>query len=128
MATQYLRPVREHPALITLFLLTLPTGYGRPTSPPSDHSSPNDPPEFVSRPRNLSDDDDDENYGQQSQGYLPRKGGYESRIQQILYENPDLLIEIKSAGKNHESGGSFIVYTIKTGVCAGIHAVTINTR
>lgn len=50
---------------------------------------------------------------------MPRKrGGYESRIEQILYENPDLQIVITDAGKNTESGGSYIAYTIRTGVCS----------
>jgi hypothetical protein len=46
----------------------------------------------------------------------PKKGGYESRIEQILYENPDPIL-ITHAGKNSESGGGYIVYTIQTGVC-----------
>lgn len=48
----------------------------------------------------------------------PRRkpGGYDSRIEQILYENPDLPIVITDAGKSLESGGRYIVYTIKTGV------------
>ena len=46
----------------------------------------------------------------------PRKGGYDSRIEQILHENPDLDISITQAGKNTESGGSYIAYTIRTGV------------
>lgn len=67
----------------------------------------------MSRPRDLSDDE--EEYAQQR---APRKkGGYDSRIEQILYENQDLQIVITDAGKNHESGGSYIAYTIRTGVC-----------
>ena len=86
----------------------------RPPTPDSTGSSPtNDPPEFVSRPRDLSDDED---YEQQHSGVSRKKGGYDSRIEQILYENPDLQIVITDAGKNHEGGGSFIVYTIKTDV------------
>ena len=87
-------------------------------TPTSESSSPaNEPPEFVSRPRDLSDDDED-NYAQQRSGQMPRKkSGYDSRIEQILYENPDLHIVITDAGKSHESGGSYIVYTIRTGVC-----------
>ena len=66
----------------------------------------------MSRPRDLSDDE--EEYVQQR---VPRKkGGYDSRIEQILYENQDLQILITDAGKNHESGGSYIAYTIRTGV------------
>ncbi|PHH91381.1 hypothetical protein CDD83_689 [Cordyceps sp. RAO-2017] len=48
---------------------------------------------------------------------LPRRkpGGYSSRIEQILYENPDMPIMITDAGKSLESGGRYIVYTIRTG-------------
>lgn len=51
-------------------------------------------------------------------GSGPRRkpGGYDSRIEQILYENPNLSILITDAGKSVESGGRYIVYTIKTGV------------
>ncbi|KAJ6446379.1 sorting nexin-41 [Purpureocillium lavendulum] len=47
----------------------------------------------------------------------PRRkpGGYNSRIEQILYENPDMPIMITDAGKSLESGGRYIVYTIRTG-------------
>lgn len=51
----------------------------------------------------------------EDQGYR-KKNVYDSRVEQILYENPDLPILITDAGKNHEGGGSFIVYTIRTGV------------
>lgn len=58
--------------------------------------------------------DDEEEYAQER---VPRKkGGYDSRIEQILYENQDLQILITDAGKNHESGASYIAYTIRTGV------------
>ncbi len=52
----------------------------------------------------------------------PRRkpGGYESRIEQILYENPKLVIMITDAGKSPESGGKYIVYTIRTGVCSSL--------
>ncbi|KHJ30973.1 putative sorting nexin-41 [Erysiphe necator] len=47
---------------------------------------------------------------------LPKKkGGYNSRIEQILYENPDLPILIVDAGKSLETGSKYIVYTIRTG-------------
>lgn len=52
----------------------------------------------------------------------PKPGGYDSRIQQILYENPELPILITDAGKSLESGGKFIVYTIRTGASLGISA------
>ncbi|KFA63529.1 hypothetical protein S40285_00303 [Stachybotrys chlorohalonatus IBT 40285] len=52
-----------------------------------------------------------------SQDAVPRRkpGGYDSRIEQILYENPDMSIMITDAGKSVESGGRYIVYTIRTG-------------
>ena len=92
-------------------------GFERGSTPTSGDSSPtNEPPEFVSRPRERSDDEADD-YNQGGSGNLPRKkGGYDSRIEQVLYENPDLQIIITDAGKSHESGGSYIVYTIRTGV------------
>ncbi|MCJ1473009.1 Sorting nexin, cytoplasm-to-vacuole targeting pathway/endosomal sorting [Lambiella insularis] len=89
--------------------------FERPITPTSDHSSiVNEPPEFVSRPRDLSDEDDEE-YPDQSRNVPRKKGGYDSRIEQILYENPDLQIVITDAGMSHESGRSYIVYTIRTG-------------
>ncbi|RMD43390.1 hypothetical protein DV735_g1703, partial [Chaetothyriales sp. CBS 134920] len=50
---------------------------------------------------------------QQQAGPLPRKGGYDGRIQQILYENPELDILIVDAGKSPHGG--FIEYRIRTG-------------
>ncbi|KHN95097.1 sorting nexin-41 [Metarhizium album ARSEF 1941] len=44
-----------------------------------------------------------------------KPGGYTSRIEQILYENPSMPILITDAGKSLESGGRYIVYTIRTG-------------
>lgn len=59
----------------------------------------------------------DEDYGEASQATRrQKKGGYDSRIEQILYENPELPILIVDAGKSSESGGKYIVYTIRTGV------------
>ena len=45
----------------------------------------------------------------------PKEGGYDSRIEQILYEHPELEIQIVHAGKNTEGGGGYITYTIRTG-------------
>lgn len=45
-----------------------------------------------------------------------KKGGYDSRVEQILYEDPSLPILITDAGKSQEGGGKYIVYTIRTGV------------
>lgn len=62
-------------------------------------------------------DFDDEDGGSRDEAAPKRKpGGYSSRIEQILYENPDLSILITDAGKSLESGGRYIVYTIRTGV------------
>lgn len=88
--------------------------YNRPNTPPSGHSSPRDSPELVSHPRDqqsLSDVDVHD-----SRHFEPKKGGYDSRVEQILYENPDLEIFITQAGRNSEGGGNYIAYTIRTGV------------
>jgi sorting nexin-41/42 len=80
-------------------------------------------PEFIPRhseDTNLSDAESDEEYAAHLRGDLApgkKKGGYDSRIEQILYENPLLPILITDAGKSSESGGKYIVYTIRTGVC-----------
>lgn len=57
-------------------------------------------------------------------GYEGKKGGYDSRLEQLLCENPELQIVITEAGKSSEGGGGFIVYTIRTAVGAvGVGAV-----
>ncbi|KAK9475201.1 uncharacterized protein V1510DRAFT_410300 [Dipodascopsis tothii] len=51
-------------------------------------------------------------------GAEPRPGilSFQSKIQQMLTENPDLEILIVDAGKSREgSGGGFIAYTVRTG-------------
>lgn len=68
--------------------------------------------------RESPDAESDEEENARSHGELvPRTkpGGYDSRIEQMLYENPELPILITEAGKSTESG-RYIVYTIKTGV------------
>ncbi|KAK2868042.1 Sorting nexin-41, partial [Arthroderma sp. PD_2] len=95
----------------------------RPVSPASSRSSTRDPPDFVTRTDtpDIDDDEPDHDGGgeysdrQHGQPYPRKKGIYDSRIEQILYENPELPILITHAGKNSETGGSFIVYTIRTG-------------
>lgn len=65
-----------------------------------------------------TDAESDEDENARSQGELvPRTkpGGYDSRVEQMLYENPELPILIIDAAKSQESG-RYIVYTIKTGV------------
>lgn len=91
-------------------------GFNRSVTPPSESSSPqNESPQFISQPHDYSDVDyDDDQTG--SRRIEPKKGGYDSRIEQILYENPDMPILITYAGKNSEGGGSYIAYTIRTGV------------
>lgn len=64
-----------------------------------------------------SDGSDDEYADQGQKAPRRKKGGYDSRIEQILYENPELPVLIVDAGKSLESGGKYIVYTIRTGVC-----------
>ncbi|PKY01740.1 putative autophagy protein Atg20 [Aspergillus campestris IBT 28561] len=72
------------------------------------------PPDYLTRQQNLSDEEED-GYPEQEAGGYSRKSVYDSRIEQILYENPEMPILITDAGKNHESGGGYIVYTIRTG-------------
>ncbi|OJD12669.1 sorting nexin-41 [Emergomyces pasteurianus Ep9510] len=94
-----------------------------PSTPQSIASSLDPPPDYVSRLDSPTNDDADQDYyetgdyahAQEDQSYPRTKGGYQSRIEQTLYEHPNLPILITHAGKNHESGGSFIVYTIRTG-------------
>ncbi|CAL5868060.1 uncharacterized protein PFLUO_LOCUS2283 [Penicillium psychrofluorescens] len=85
-------------------------------TPPSSRDSDLDPPDYLSRAEDLSDpeaEEDAADYAAASQQY-PRKSVYDSRVEQILYENPEAPILITDAGKNHEGGGGYIVYTIRT--------------
>ena len=91
-----------------------PQEYNRASTPPSGRSSLDQPPNFLSRPNDLSDEDLDDSQIKAPK-VQPKEGGYDSRIEQILYEHPDLQIEIVHAGKNTEGGGGFITYTIRTG-------------
>lgn len=68
----------------------------------------------MSRSVDLSDEELNDHHTQGPK-IDPPKGGYDSRIQQILWENPELDIHITHAGKNHEGGGNYITYTIRTG-------------
>jgi hypothetical protein len=87
--------------------------YQRPFTPDSEPSSPHrDSPELISRPHDYHDVDYDDERPHQTQS---KKGGYESRVEQLLWESPE-PIQITHAGKNSESGGGYIVYTIQTGV------------
>jgi len=89
-------------------------GYDEPATPSSD-----DPRPLPSLARESSDGDSEEEAEAHAHDELvPRTkpGGYDSRIEQMLYENPELPILITDAGKSQESGGRYIVYTIKTAV------------
>ena len=92
------------------------------TSTPSKDAAPADAPYGG---HGASDLDSDEEYAEQARSQVPRRkpGGYDSRIEQILYENPDMSIIITDAGKSLESGGRYIVYTIRTGVGSATHSV-----
>lgn len=68
------------------------------------------------RDEDLGDDDQDTPIAQRSTAG-PKKDRYDSRVEQILYENPQLDIQIVQAGKNTEGGGGYITYAIRTGVC-----------
>lgn len=86
-----------------------------PNTPSSTSEDAPPPPSYGRQP---AETESDEEYGAQSQNQAaPRRkpGGYDSRIEQILYENPELPILITDAGKSMESGGKYIVYTIRTG-------------
>jgi hypothetical protein len=88
----------------------------RPATPPSEASSPAaESPEFNAQ-RGMSDVDYDEDEPAGEERVAPKKGGYDSRVEQWLYENPGSQILITYAGKNLEGGGGYIAYTINTGV------------
>ncbi|KAF2864753.1 hypothetical protein BDV95DRAFT_588412 [Massariosphaeria phaeospora] len=86
----------------------------RPATPPSESSSPaQESPEYLAQ-RDMSDVDYDEQ-SETTERAAPKKGGYDSRVEQWLYENPESSILITYAGKNAEGGGGYIAYTINTG-------------
>jgi len=80
----------------------------RPSSP--DSTTSNEPPDFASKSDDGQEDEEAEETGR-------KQGGYDSRIEQMLWENKDLEIYITNAGKNNEGGGGYIVYTIRIAVC-----------
>lgn len=90
-----------------------------PTSTDEQHGTPDFAPRAPEYDHDLSDAESDEEYSARMQGELaPKKkrGGYDSRIEQMLYENPQLPILITDAGRSVEGSGKYIVYTIRTGV------------
>jgi hypothetical protein len=86
----------------------------RPATPPSTESSPRESPAYIAQ-RDMSDVDYNED-DQSEEPVAPKKNGYDSRVEQWLYENPASSILITYAGKNLEGGGGYIAYTINTGV------------
>lgn len=97
-----------------------------PSPPGSRDSNDTEPPNFITRAdrtpsehsrepprRDTTDYDDasDEEYRRSRQDK-----GYSSRVELMLLEDKNTLVEITDAGKSHEGSGGFIVYTIKTGV------------
>ncbi|KAK8055927.1 PX domain-containing protein [Apiospora rasikravindrae] len=89
--------------------------FAEPQTPST--TSEDAPPPPRSYGQDVSDADSDEEYAAQARVQVPQRkpGGYSSRIEQIIYENPELPIMITDAGKSVESGGRYIVYTIRTG-------------
>lgn len=88
-------------------------------APDTPSSTSEDAPPPRTYQRHSGDTDSEEDYEAGVRGLqVPRRkpGGYDSRIEQILYENPELPIMITDAGKSLETGGRYIVYTIRTGV------------
>ena len=91
--------------------------FDRPATPDSDESSPTEESrQFITQPHI----DSDEEYGAEDARVPRKQGGYDSRIEQILYEHPELEIFITNAGKSNENGGGYIVYTIQTGVSSSL--------
>lgn len=86
----------------------------------TDPSSYSNPPDFAQSAGFQHDDtDSEEDYRSEALENSrpgPKPGGYAGRIEQILYENPNLPILITDAGKGSD-GTKYIVYTIRTGVC-----------
>jgi hypothetical protein len=105
-------------------------GYNGPQTPSTiSDNAENDPDTRAHQYQNdTSDGGSDDEYGAASKAVPKRKkGGYDSRIEQILYENPELPILIVDAGKSAESGGKYIVYTIRTGVIIQMLALPLCT-
>ena len=85
----------------------------------TDPSSYSKPPDFEQSAGFQHDDtDSEEDYRSEALENSmpgPKPGGYAGRIEQILYESPNLPILITDAGKGSD-GTNYIVYTIRTGV------------
>ncbi|KAL1842407.1 hypothetical protein VTJ49DRAFT_5366 [Mycothermus thermophilus] len=79
---------------------------------PSSSTGDEGPPRHETTDAETDEEEDARDRGE----LVPRTkpGGYDSRIEQMLYENPEIPILITEAGKSAENG-RYIVYTIKTG-------------
>ena len=90
-----------------------------PSLDSTDSDPYTNPPDFAqSAGYNNADTDSEDEYRSEALSNSrvgPKPGGYSGRIEQILYENPDLPILITEAGKGSD-GSKYIVYTIRTGV------------
>jgi hypothetical protein len=91
-------------------------GYGGPRTPSTISDNHDTETDTRAHQYDTSDVGSDDEYAGPVGLPKRKKGGYDSRIEQILYENPELPILILDAGKSLESGGKYIVYTIRTGV------------
>jgi len=89
------------------------TGFARPATPPSGTSTPQNEP---------ADYHDQEGAHNASEQAYRKHGNYTSRVEQILFEQPEVQIVITHAGKNMEGGGSYIAYTIRLGVSRDVHS------
>jgi hypothetical protein len=86
-----------------------------------------DTPSIDEREHEHAHEHGDDHYGGQTQAYRRSPKSFTSRIEHILYENPDLPILITHAGKNSEVGGNYIVYTIRTGVSFDCSCLSVGT-
>ncbi|CAI4219215.1 unnamed protein product [Parascedosporium putredinis] len=89
-------------------------GYPRYDTPATPTSTTDSEPIQDTLGRNAESDEEDAARDLGEMAPRRKPGGYDSRIEQILYENPELPILITDAGKSPDSGGRYIVYTIRT--------------
>jgi hypothetical protein len=101
---------------------------GFESSPPSSAATRDDLTQLHTQPFGASDDERDDDSGSHparataaavDAGRRRKPGAYHSRIEQMLYDHPELPILIIDAGKSVEGNGKFTAYTIRTGVCGG---------
>lgn len=106
--------------LITRCISLIPDHDRRSSSPPVPRSSRegHNAGEFgAHHPANGSDDGTSSPKSLERSHLPRRKGPYDSRLQQLIFESPDLEIFIADAGKSADGG--FIVYRIRTAVRLG---------